>query len=124
MKVLITDDSSLARKLLLKALPESLTDEVSQAANGEEALAAYEAGQAELMFLDLTMPVMDGFESARAIRASEKGRRRTTIIAVTAGAMEGDKAECLAAGMDDVLAKPFSKNDLIDMMQLWVGRKL
>jgi CheY-like chemotaxis protein len=70
------------------------------------------------------MPVMDGFESSRAIRDSEKGRRRTTIIAVTAGAMEGDKAECLAAGMDDVLAKPFSKNDLIDMMQLWVGRKL
>jgi len=74
--------------------------------------------------MDCNMPVMDGFDAARAIRASERGRRRTTIIAVTAGAMEGDKTACLAAGMDDVLSKPFSKNELIDTLILWVGRKL
>ena len=77
-----------------------------------------------MILMDCHMPVMNGFDAARAIRASERGRRRTTIIAVTAGAMEGDKAECLAAGMDDVLSKPFSKNDLIDTLLLRAGRKL
>lgn len=125
LHILVAEDNPINTQLI-KAYLKGVTDNLLCVADGQQ---AYEAALDrpdgfDLILMDCNMPVMDGFESARAIRASEKGRRRTTIIAVTAGAMEGDKAECLAAGMDDVLAKPFSKNDLIDIMQLWVGRKL
>lgn len=125
LHILVAEDNPINTQLI-KAYLRGVTDNLLCVADGQQ---AYEATLDrpegfDLILMDCNMPVMDGFESSRAIRASEKGRRRTTIIAVTAGAMEGDKAECLAAGMDDVLAKPFSKNDLIDMMQLWVGRKL
>lgn len=125
LHILVAEDNPINTQLL-KAYLKGVTDHLVCVADGQQ---AYEATLDrpegfDLILMDCNMPVMDGFESSRAIRASEKGRRRTIIIAVTAGAMEGDKAECLAAGMDDVLAKPFSKDDLIDMMLLWVGRKL
>ncbi|WP_148715154.1 response regulator [Chitinolyticbacter meiyuanensis] len=59
--ILVVDDSVMARKMLIKALPPSWDVEITQAGNGIEALAAYRAGKAEVMFLDLTMPEMDGY---------------------------------------------------------------
>lgn len=124
LHVLVAEDNPINTQLI-KAYLKSVTDNLICVTDGQQ---AYEAtldhpDGFDVILMDCNMPVMDGFEASRAIRASEKGRRRTTIIAVTAGAMEGDKAECLAAGMDDVLAKPFGKNDLLDILQLWAGRK-
>ena len=110
MKVLITDDSSLARKLLLKALPESLTDEVSQAANGEEALAAYEAGQAELMFLDLTMPVMDGFQTLEHLHKIEAN---VIVIVVSADIQPQARELVMALGAAAFIKKPISSEAML-----------
>jgi len=68
------------------------------------------------------MPQMDGFEAARAIRAAEVGTdRHVPIVAVTANAMQQDREQCLAAGMDDFLAKPFTKQALSAALELWTG---
>lgn len=69
MKVLIADDSSMSRKLVLRSLPESLTEDIRQACNGAEVMEAYRAGLVELLFLDLTMPVMDGFQTLESPQA-------------------------------------------------------
>lgn len=60
--ILVVDDSPMARKMLIKSLPSTWDVEITQAVNGKEALDAYRAGKADVMFLDLTMPVMDGYE--------------------------------------------------------------
>lgn len=71
MKVLIVDDSAMSRKMVMKALPSEFQVDVTQAANGEEALAAYHAGKAEVIFLDLTMPVMDGFKALEMLKRED-----------------------------------------------------
>ncbi|QLC74478.1 response regulator [Pseudomonas sp. LPB0260] len=71
LKVLIVDDSAMSRKLVMKALPDELKAEVTQAANGQEALDAYHAGHAEVIFLDLTMPVMDGFSTLELLKRED-----------------------------------------------------
>jgi CheY-like chemotaxis protein len=123
--ILVAEDNPINSQLI-KAYLKGVTDNLVCVTDGQQAFEATldRAGGFDVILMDCHMPVMNGFDAARAIRASERGRRRTTIIAVTAGAMEGDKAECLAAGMDDVLSKPFSKNDLIDTLLLRAGRKL
>jgi len=110
MKVLIADDSSLARKLLLKALPESLTDEVSQAANGQEALAAYEAGQAELIFLDLTMPVMDGLQ---ALEHRHKIEANAVVIVVSADIQPQARQRVIELGAAAFIKKPISSEAML-----------
>ncbi len=67
-KVLVVDDSAMSRKMMIRSLPEGWDVEVSQAANGKEALEAYHAGKAEVMFLDLTMPVMDGYQTLEVLQ--------------------------------------------------------
>lgn len=123
--ILVAEDNPINTQLI-KAYLKGVTDNLVCVTDGQQAFEATldRAGGFDVILMDCHMPVMNGFDAARAIRASERGRRRTPIIAVTAGAMEGDKAECLAADMDDVLSKPFSKNDLIDTLLLRAGRKL
>ena len=81
LKVLIVDDSAMSRKMVMKALPPGFEAEISQAANGEEALAAYHAGNAEVIFLDLTMPVMDGF---RALEPLKREDANAVVIVISA----------------------------------------
>jgi CheY-like chemotaxis protein len=70
------------------------------------------------------MPEMDGFEATRRIRESELVlKRHTPIVAMTANAMDGDRARCLKAGMDDYMAKPVQQAELWDMVERWAGAR-
>ncbi|MDP2285351.1 MAG: response regulator, partial [Pseudohongiella sp.] len=76
----------------------------------------------DIILMDCNMPGLDGFEATRKIRSLPDGKGVMPIIAVTAGAMDGNKAECLAAGMDDILIKPFSKFDLLKTLDRWTNK--
>ncbi len=80
-RILVVDDSAMARKMLIKALPSHWDVEISQASNGLEALAAYRAGKAEIIFLDLTMPVMDGYS---VLEEMQRESLNTFVIVVSA----------------------------------------
>jgi len=76
----------------------------------------------DLVFMDCQMPVMDGFEATRAIRRMESGEgRHVTIVAMTAHAMASDREACLAAGMDDYMAKPIRADLLREALERWAA---
>jgi CheY-like chemotaxis protein len=90
------------------------------AANGREAVNMHRLCSYDLIFMDCQMPEMDGFTAAREIRRLETGRR-TTIVAMTAEAMAGSREECLAAGMDDYIAKPVKFDSLKEAIKAWAA---
>jgi PAS domain S-box-containing protein len=89
-------------------------------ANGAEAVAALQQIPYDLILMDVQMPVLDGLAATRAIRALTSGRQQVPIIAMTAHAMQGDREECLAAGMNDYLAKPVAPRELADCLTRWL----
>jgi len=97
--------------------------QVEIAANGIDAVAAWRRGGIDLVFMDVHMPEMDGLEAARAIRRHEveSSLPRTPIIALTASAMSEERAACLAAGMDDLIAKPVTGSGLAATLAQWVA---
>ena len=96
---------------------------VTIANNGREALEAHAQGNFDLVLMDCHMPEMDGFEATAEIRRRERGSGgRLPIIALTANAMAQDREECLKAGMDDHLAKPFSMQTMQDMLERWIPK--
>jgi CheY-like chemotaxis protein len=77
--------------------------------NGLEAVSAFQSWSPDMIFMDISMPEMDGRDAARAIRTLEAGASHVPIVAVTAHAMEGDEAGILAAGIDHYMTKPLRK---------------
>jgi signal transduction histidine kinase/CheY-like chemotaxis protein/HPt (histidine-containing phosphotransfer) domain-containing protein len=116
-KVLVVEDNSVNQKLAVRML-EKLGYRPDLVENGQEALAALDAGAYDAVLMDCQMPVMDGFEATAAIRRQEAAGKRYVsaghlpVIAVTANAMQGDRERCLAAGMDAYLAKPIKLEDV------------
>ena len=108
--VLVADDEQNSTVLAGKML-ESLGYRAEFAADGAEALKAFESGKFSAILMDMAMPVMDGLEATRKIREAETGCR-VPIIALTANVMPGDRERCLAAGMDEFLTKPFKRTEL------------
>ncbi len=92
--------------------------EVDVAENGREAVALLERKSYDLVFMDCHMPEMDGYEATAEIRRRLRGRP-LPIVALTASAMREDRERCLAAGMDDYLAKPFTVPDLRAVLARW-----
>ena len=90
------------------------------AANGEQVLAALEVGTYDLIFMGCQMPVMDGFEATRRIRAL--AIEQPTIIAMTANALPGDRERCLVAGMNDYITKPIRAEILAEKIAATGGR--
>ena len=103
----------------------NLNCEITLAGNGLEAIAALEAASFDIVLMDCQMPEMDGLEDTRRIRDNDKIRKAAPIpiVAVTAHAYEEDRAQCMAAGMDDHLAKPFTEDQLAQVLCTWVGRR-
>ncbi|CAO3355641.1 response regulator [Azospirillum palustre] len=118
--ILVAEDHPTNQQVVLRQL-RRLGYAAELAADGEQALAAWRVGRHRLIVTDCHMPVMDGYELARRIRAEERdGRRRTSIVAMTANALSGEMERCLAAGMDDYLAKPVTLAQLSQMLGRWL----
>lgn len=116
LKILLAEDLEMNRTFFIKFLERrGLGCDV--AVNGEEAVRVCDEKNYDIVFMDCQMPVMDGYEATRKIRASEGEKRHTVIIAMTAYAMKGDRDRCLEAGMDDYLSKPFKFEELMGMLQ-------
>jgi len=112
LKVLLTEDNRINQRLATRML-EKQGHDVHIANNGQEALDALERGPFDVVFMDVQMPVMGGFEATRRMRERERTTGdRTPIIAMTAHAMKGDRERCLDAGMDDYVSKPVRLQDL------------
>jgi len=113
MKILITEDNPLNRKLLMRML-EKTAAEISSAGNGRECVELVTTDPPDIIFMDVSMPEMDGLEATRNVRALEKttGRPPAVIVALTAGVSEADRNSCTEAGMDLFLGKPFTGESL------------
>jgi PAS domain S-box-containing protein len=109
-RLLIAEDQP-ENRLLLRRLLEPLGFELREAANGQEAVALFEQWHPDLIWMDIRMPVMDGLEAARRIRATKAGAN-TKIIALTAHALEEEREPIMAAGCDDLVRKPIREQEL------------
>ncbi len=119
--VLLVEDNPVNEKLALAILRKQAL-QVDAAHNGEEALAALRAKTYDIVLMDCQMPVMDGYEATRRIRAGEAGEaaRATPIVALTANAMPEDVRRCLDAGMNDHVAKPITLATLGTALTRWL----
>ena len=111
-KILVVEDNEDNRRILVYRLKKIGQFDIREATNGQEAIEAVKSDRPDLIFMDLKMPVMDGWEATKRIRVTEGGRR-VAIIALTAQAMAGDEQKALAIGCDDYLAKPVVDPDIV-----------
>jgi CheY-like chemotaxis protein len=125
LRILIAEDNVMNQKLLLRVLKQmGLTADVVE--NGAEAVQAVEENPYDLLFCDVHMPEMDGYEAARRIVAAHDWSARPVIVACTADAMQGDRERCLNAGMDDYVTKPYRIKDIQQAIERWnerIGKK-
>lgn len=111
-KILVVEDNEDNRRILIYRLRKIAAFDIAEATNGQQAVDAVRVQPPDLIFMDLKMPVLDGWEATRRIRAMENGAR-IRIIALTAQAMTGDEDKALAAGCDDYLSKPVVDPNLV-----------
>jgi CheY-like chemotaxis protein len=111
-RVLVAEDNPINQKIA-RHMIENAGHAVLIVENGRQALDALERGCFDLVFMDIEMPEMDGFEAIAEIRRREQiTGRRQFVVATTARVMRGDRERCLAAGMDDFLCKPLQRDQL------------
>lgn len=117
-RLLIAEDNEVNQEVIMELLSQSDID-VTLANNGREAIEKLQEGTFDGILMDVQMPEMDGFEATRAIRQMP-AYQTMPIIAMTANAMEQDKQDCLAAGMNDHIAKPFRVQDMFATLTRWI----
>lgn len=118
-RILIADDR-YENRLLLRKLLESYKFEVEEAQDGQEVIELFEDWQPHLIFMDIRMPRMDGFETTRQLRSHVKGQA-LDIVAVTASIFEDQKDVLLEAGFDDYIAKPYQDIEIVQMLEKYLG---
>jgi len=124
LRVLLAEDNPV-NQLLATRLLEKRGHRVVVAANGREALAALENESYDLVLMDIQMPEIDGIEATRAIREKERTNgNHQPVIALTAHAMKGDQERCLNAGMDGYLSKPIRPQELDEILDKYVARRI
>lgn len=118
LTVLVAEDNQvnklLARTILQKVAPNAT---LLEASDGAEAVKLHP--EADIILMDIQMPLMNGYEATEKIRTQERGKR-VPIIALTAANVKGEKEKCLAAGMDDFVAKPFVEESIIHLFNVWL----
>ncbi|MBL8373181.1 ATP-binding protein [Accumulibacter sp.] len=123
-RVLVAEDNAVNREIAA-AILRSLGCEVELVEDGAQAVVAARAGSHDMILMDCQMPMMDGYTASRAIRCDERagGRAAMPIIALTANALAGDRDECLAAGMDDYVTKPVTREQLAAALRRHLQRR-
>jgi len=117
-KILVVEDVDFNRDLLVQLLEDDY--EVIEAVNGQEGVEFAGRERPDLILMDLSLPVMDGWEATRQLKANDN-LRSIPVIALTAHAMKGDEEKALAAGCEDYLVKPLDEDELIAKIQKYLG---
>jgi CheY-like chemotaxis protein len=117
MRILVVDDDDTNR-LVVRLLMERRGHEIIEAASGQDALDTLSAEKIDLVFMDLSMPMMDGFETVRRFRSTTKNVRQIPIIALTAHTTQEDRRRCFEAGMNGLIAKPLNVTSVDTVMAL------
>lgn len=118
-EILLVEDNPV-NQTVIEAMLRSLGYRVTLVADGIQAVRSAERQRYDAILMDCRLPVLDGYSVTREIRAQENGRQ-VPIIALTANALQGDRENCLQAGMNDYLAKPFKRAELQRILQRWIG---
>jgi len=118
LTALLVEDNP-ANQLVGTKLLERLGYDVDVAGDGYEAVSAFASRHYDVVLMDCQMPGMDGYDASRRIRGDEAPDQRTPIVALTAGASNGDRERCLAAGMDDYITKPVRPETLAAVLRRW-----
>jgi two-component system, cell cycle response regulator DivK len=119
--ILVVEDQEDNRRII-RDLLSSASFEVIEAVTGEEGVALAEARRPDLILMDIQMPVLDGYEATRRIKADAR-LRHIPIIVVTSYALSGDDAKARAAGADDYVAKPFSPRELLAKIRTFLPQE-
>ena len=118
--ILIVEDNPVNQKLIAFLLARAgYTYEVAE--NGAEALRRLDQSQFKLVLMDMMMPIMNGYDATKAIRANPK-LKNLPVIALTANAMKGEDEKCRAVGCSDYLAKPYSKDQILNAISILIKK--
>ena len=116
LRILVVDDV-LVNLVVVEKMLDNMGYKIETASNGFEAIELARSNHYDLIFMDIQMPEMDGYEATRKIRKLDLETRNTPIVAITANTQDGDRNACIEAGMNDYIAKPFVKKQLADLLE-------